>query len=70
MIVQADLITASWVKSSFSSGGDNCVEVALGGRTVGIRDSKARLGPQLAVSTAAFTTFLAGAKGNRWARTG
>ena len=37
----------SWKKSSFSSGGDNCVEVAFAADgSVGVRDSKQKgLGP-------------------------
>ena len=63
MIGQADLSAANWTKSSFSSGGDNCVEVALGvGETVGVRDSKVVPGPHLAVSGEAFASFLGGVK--------
>lgn len=63
MIGQADLSAANWTKSSFSSGGDNCVEVALGvSETVGVRDSKVVPGPLLAVSGEAFAAFLGGVK--------
>jgi hypothetical protein len=53
-----------WRKSSYSnaSGGD-CVEVALGAQTAGLRDSK-NPGPQLAFSRAAFRAFL-GSVGER-----
>jgi hypothetical protein len=58
---QADISAANWAKSSFSSGGDNCVEVAFGGgETVGVRDSKAVPAPILAVSGEAFAAFLRG----------
>ncbi|MEW1721428.1 DUF397 domain-containing protein [Streptomyces sp. NPDC093109] len=62
MTTKADLIAADWTKSRFSSGGDNCVEVATAGHTTGLRDSKVPNGPHLAVTAAAFATFLAGLK--------
>ncbi|MFI6013079.1 DUF397 domain-containing protein [Streptomyces sp. NPDC051243] len=66
MTGQADLGAAEWVKSSFSSGGDNCVEVAFGaGETVGVRDSKVLPGPLLAVAGEAFVAFLNGIKDGR-----
>ncbi|MEU6438953.1 DUF397 domain-containing protein [Streptomyces sp. NPDC047046] len=52
--------TRRWVKSSYS-GGDNgeCVEIALGERTVPVRDSKrAAQGPVIAFGREAFTAFL------------
>ncbi|MCX5229381.1 DUF397 domain-containing protein [Streptomyces sp. NBC_00233] len=50
----------AWFKSSYSSGsGDNCVEVATGPSTVHVRDSKNPTGPQLALSPATWTEFLA-----------
>ncbi|WP_322620065.1 DUF397 domain-containing protein [Streptomyces acidicola] len=70
MIGQADLNAANWTKSSFSSGGDNCVEVAFGsGETVGVRDSKVVPGPLLAVNGEAFAAFLDGVKRGRLDRT-
>ena len=65
MTSKTDLRAARWVKSSFSSGGDNCVEVAFADGTTGIRDSKIPQGPLLAVTTTAFTMFLIGIKGDR-----
>jgi hypothetical protein len=50
--VNADITTARWRKSSYSSGsGGNCVEVArnLPG-VVGVRDSKNPDGPVLLIS--------------------
>jgi hypothetical protein len=49
------LSTASWHKSSYSSGGgNNCVEVAVIPNSVAIRDSKNRSGPVHVVSPEAF----------------
>ncbi|MEU2672242.1 DUF397 domain-containing protein [Streptomyces sp. NPDC007164] len=55
-----------WFKSSYSSNGGDCIEVAanlvapLG--VVPVRDSKNPGGPQLNASAAAFTAFVAGVK--------
>jgi len=54
-----------WRKSSRSSGGDNCVEVAssAGDRAVGVRDSKqGGHGPVLEFSPREWAGFLTGAK--------
>ncbi|ROQ66632.1 uncharacterized protein DUF397 [Streptomyces sp. 840.1] len=55
-----------WFKSSYSSNGGNCVEVAANlaaaRGVVPIRDSKAPSGPVLSVPTASFTSFVAGVK--------
>ncbi|WP_405620167.1 DUF397 domain-containing protein [Streptomyces sp. NBC_00076] len=49
----------AWFKSSYSgSQGDDCVEVAACPHTVHVRDSKVRQGPHLALTSAAWTTFL------------
>ncbi|MFF3820060.1 DUF397 domain-containing protein [Streptomyces bluensis] len=70
MTGQADISAANWVKSSFSSGGDNCVEVAFGtADTVGVRDSKVVPGPLLAVTGEAFAAFLNGVKRGELDRT-
>jgi hypothetical protein len=59
-----------WFKSSYSGGaGSDCVEVALGKGTTGIRDSKVTQGSVLAVSADAFTAFLSGVKGYGLRRT-
>ncbi|MFJ6462736.1 DUF397 domain-containing protein [Streptomyces sp. NPDC091387] len=53
-------VALSWHKSSYSSGsGDSCVEVATCPTTVHIRDSKVEEGPQLALSPASWTNFVA-----------
>ncbi|MEV4431455.1 DUF397 domain-containing protein [Streptomyces sp. NPDC049585] len=55
-------VALSWAKSSYSQGdGSACVEVATTPRTVHIRDSKWRGGPQLSIPAAAWAAFVAGA---------
>jgi hypothetical protein len=58
-----DLTSAEWRKSSYSSNGGNCVEVAanLPG-IVAVRDSKNPDGPALVFATADWHEFIAGAK--------
>ncbi|MFG2225465.1 DUF397 domain-containing protein [Streptomyces sp. NPDC048644] len=55
-----------WFKSSYSSNGGNCIEVAanlVASRgVVPVRDSKAPHGPALSVPATAFTSFVAGVK--------
>ncbi|MER5983573.1 DUF397 domain-containing protein [Streptomyces sp. NPDC001787] len=52
-------VALSWRKSSYSGGsGDDCVEVAACPGTVHVRDSKVTEGPQLALSSPTWTTFL------------
>ncbi|MEV2210480.1 DUF397 domain-containing protein [Streptomyces sp. NPDC050997] len=52
-------VALSWHKSSYSSGSQgDCVEVAACPDTIHVRDSKVRQGPQLALTSAAWTTFL------------
>ncbi|WP_258347708.1 DUF397 domain-containing protein [Saccharopolyspora gregorii] len=48
-----------WQKSTRSASTANCVEVALGGPIVGVRDSKDPGGPVLAVSGERWADFLA-----------
>lgn len=56
----------NWYKSSYSNGGNDCVEVAhnlaptLG--LVPLRDSKVPAGPSLSVSAAAFAVFIEAVK--------
>ncbi|WP_328970617.1 DUF397 domain-containing protein [Streptomyces sp. NBC_00239] len=55
-----------WYKSSYSSNGGQCVEVAanLAGShgIVPVRDSKNTSGPVLDIATGAFAAFVAGVK--------
>lgn len=46
-----------WRKSSYSGGGNNCVEVASDAATVAIRDSKNPEGGQLVFGASAWTAF-------------
>ncbi|MFK4544867.1 hypothetical protein RKD29_004463 [Streptomyces tendae] len=57
MIRETDLV---WFKSSYSSGtdGNSCVELALTPATIHIRDSKHSDGPRLALTPAAWASFL------------
>ncbi|GAA2721907.1 MULTISPECIES: DUF397 domain-containing protein [Streptomyces] len=60
-------VALSWVKSSHSgSEGTACVEVATTPRTVHVRDSKRRGGPQLSIPAAAWAAFLS-AQAGAWA---
>ncbi|MEU8539540.1 DUF397 domain-containing protein [Streptomyces sp. NPDC048717] len=49
----------AWFKSSYSGGeGGQCMEVAVHPTIVHVRDSKNIDGPQLAVTTAAWSAFV------------
>jgi uncharacterized protein DUF397 len=50
----------TWRRSSYSSSYSNCVEVALGGPAIGVRDSKHPDGPALAVPAGHWAAFLRG----------
>ncbi|MGK8521111.1 DUF397 domain-containing protein [Nocardia asteroides] len=55
-----DLSGAHWFKSSYSAGGNDCVEVAhLDGGMVGVRDSKNSGGPALIFTPAEWDVFTA-----------
>ncbi|WP_367130761.1 DUF397 domain-containing protein [Saccharothrix sp. HUAS TT1] len=47
----------TWRKSTYSGAGNNCVELAVGPTTIGIRDSK-RPGPRLTFGDRPFRAFL------------
>lgn len=51
-----------WRKSSYSSGANNCVEVAVGSQWVAIRGSKNPLGGVLVVDADDFAQFTAAIK--------
>ncbi len=56
-----------WFKSSYSSNGGNCIEVApnlaASRGIVPVRDSKVVDGPVVAVPVTAFAAFVAGVRG-------
>jgi len=61
------LAGAAWRKATASDANSGCVEVAfLLGSRVGIRDSQDRSKPALAVTTYAWVSFLALAKGGQF----
>ena len=49
---------AGWRKSSYSGGGNNCVEVAQAGGTSAVRDSKNPGGGHLTFGAEAWEAFL------------
>ncbi|MBF6329866.1 DUF397 domain-containing protein [Nocardia transvalensis] len=56
-----DLSGAEWFKSSYSSGGQECVEVAyLRQGMIGVRDSKNPTGPALVFTPREWDAFTAG----------
>ncbi|MGC5042464.1 DUF397 domain-containing protein [Streptomyces albidoflavus] len=53
----------SWFKSSYSDqGGGNCVEVAHRGDLIGVRDSKDKQGPALALTRGAYASLICSVK--------
>jgi hypothetical protein len=61
------LAGAVWRKASASQANDGCVEVAfLPDGRVGVRDSKNRSMPALALSARAWASFLANAKAGQF----
>lgn len=58
----------NWRKSTLSSGGDNCVEVAFAADgSIGVRDSKQLgLGPVLEFTPGEWEAFLGGVKGDEF----
>lgn len=67
--MNVDLTGAVWFKSSRSSTGKECVEVAhLGSGLVGLRDSKNPSGPALVFGPAGWDAFLTGIAEGRFTR--
>ncbi|MGE7436107.1 DUF397 domain-containing protein [Kitasatospora sp. NPDC001175] len=63
MTQHLDLTGAHWFKSSYSSNGGQCVEIASGFAShVPVRDSKDPDGPALVFTADAFAAFLTGVK--------
>ncbi|WP_326551571.1 DUF397 domain-containing protein [Micromonospora sp. NBC_01813] len=58
----AEFTGAGWHKSSYSGGNGSCVEVAVGGGFVGVRDSKDPASPVLAFTATDFGRFVAGVR--------
>jgi hypothetical protein len=58
----------NWRKSTWSSGGDNCVEVGFAADgSVGVRDTKQHgLGPVLEFTPSEWEAFLGGVRGGEF----
>ncbi|MEV8123348.1 DUF397 domain-containing protein [Streptomyces sp. NPDC085944] len=66
--VSTDLPGVRWLRSSYSTGANNCVETArpsVGPRAglLAVRDSKNPAGPALLFSPGSWTAFTAGVRG-------
>ncbi|RGD56566.1 DUF397 domain-containing protein [Kitasatospora xanthocidica] len=60
MADRRDLSGASWVKSTYSQQGGDCLEVARGSReSMPVRDSKDPQGPVLVFPAEAWVSFVA-----------
>lgn len=57
-----DLTRVDWRKSSYSGGGNDCVEVALGSSAAAVRDSKDPEGGALVVSADGWRDLLRAAR--------
>lgn len=62
----ADLSGASWRKSSFSGGNNECVELAHRPNVAAVRDSKNVEGPVIPLSGRALNYFLAAVRGSNF----
>lgn len=59
---QDTILTRPWRKSSHSTGGNDCVEVAQAGANCLVRDSKNPDGTRLAVRPQAWAAFIGAIK--------
>lgn len=67
--MSADISRAKWFKSSRSSAGSECVEVAfLTDGVVGVRDSKNPTGPALVFTPGEWDAFTAGVRDGEFNR--
>ncbi|WP_433603542.1 DUF397 domain-containing protein [Nocardia sp. CA-135953] len=67
--MKTDLTGAQWFKSSHSSGGSECVEVAfLDGDMVGVRDSKNPTAPALVFTPGEWDAFTSGVNDGEFER--
>ncbi|RJQ81042.1 DUF397 domain-containing protein [Pseudonocardiaceae bacterium YIM PH 21723] len=64
-MLSAELVDATWRKSSRSNTQGNCVEVALGDQHVAIRDSKNTDGDVLLFAHRGWASFLGGTASGR-----
>jgi hypothetical protein len=62
MVANTDLTGVEWRKSSYSGGGNDCVEVALIGDGIAVRDSKNPQGGVLRLSGQEWDALLAAAR--------
>ncbi|MFB9907991.1 DUF397 domain-containing protein [Allokutzneria oryzae] len=57
---------SEWRKSSYSGGGNDCVEVAYTATAVGVRDSKNPAAGTLVFTENQWHGFLTGVRDGRW----
>ncbi|EIE99668.1 DUF397 domain-containing protein [Saccharomonospora glauca] len=62
MVADSDLARLEWRKSSYSGGGNDCVEVALTADGAAVRDSKNPSGGMLTLSGSQWDALLAAAR--------
>ncbi|OQO94042.1 DUF397 domain-containing protein [Saccharomonospora piscinae] len=65
MVTDTDLARLEWRKSSYSGGGNDCVEVAFTGDGAAVRDSKNPGGGALRLSRREWDGLLAAARAGR-----
>jgi hypothetical protein len=66
-MLNAEQLTVSWRKSTYSTNGGDCVEIGPGQpRVVAVRDSKDPQGPALEFTPEAWSSFVAAAQAGRF----